>query len=68
MTLESHIRWSFPNEYNVKDLPYVLPLVILEAGNTISGSKKVKSFAGLANRDFAIKALLYRNRSIKFLI
>jgi hypothetical protein len=49
----------------VKDLPYVLPLMILEAGNTLSGSKKVKSFAGLANRDFAIKALLHRNRSIQ---
>jgi hypothetical protein len=47
----------------VKDLPYMLPLVILEAGNTLSGSKKVKSFAGLGSRDFAIKALLYRKRS-----
>jgi hypothetical protein len=52
----------------VKDLPYTLPLMILEAGHTLSGSKKVKSFAGLTSRDFAIKALLYRDRSIKFLI
>jgi hypothetical protein len=29
----------------------------------ILGSEKVKSFAGLASNDFAIKALLYRNRS-----
>jgi len=28
----------------------------------------VKSFAGLTSNDFAIKALLYRNRSITFLI
>jgi biopolymer transport protein ExbB len=28
----------------------------------------VKSFAGLASRDFAIRTLLYRNRSIKLLI
>jgi hypothetical protein len=33
-----------------------------------SGGKKVKSFAGLASDNFAIKALLHRNRSIKFLI
>ena len=56
MTLEPHVHLILRNEYNVKDLPYVLPLVILEAGNTLSGSKKVKSFTGLASRDFAIKA------------
>jgi hypothetical protein len=28
----------------------------------------VKSFAGLTSSDFAINALLYRNRSINFLI
>jgi hypothetical protein len=65
---ESHVRLNLYNEYNVKDLPYVLPLMILESGNALSGSKKVKSFTGLASDDFAIKAPLYRNRSIKFLI
>jgi hypothetical protein len=47
-------------------LPYVLRVAILRSKGYISGSKKVKSFAGLANRDFAIKALLYRDRFIKF--
>jgi hypothetical protein len=49
-------------------LPYILTVAILRSKGCTSGSKKVKSFAGLANRDFAIKALLYRDRSIKFLI
>ena len=49
-------------------LPYILSVAILRSKGYMSGSKKVKSFAGLANRDFAIKALLYRDRSIKFLI
>jgi len=32
------------------------------------GGKKVKSFAGLASDNFAIKTLLHCNRSIKFRI
>jgi hypothetical protein len=49
-------------------LPYILPVAILRSKGYILGSKKVKTFAGLTSNHFAIKTLLYRNRSIKFLI
>ena len=42
MTLEPHVHLILRNEYNVKDLPYVLPLVILEAGNTLGEQKSEK--------------------------
>jgi hypothetical protein len=45
-----------------RGLPYVLRVAILRSKGYILGSKKVKSFTGLASDDFAIKALLYRNR------
>jgi len=38
----SHIRWNLRNDYNVKDLPYILPLVILEAGITLREQKSEK--------------------------
>jgi hypothetical protein len=53
---------------NSARLPYILSVVILRSKGYILGSKKVKSFAGLTSNDFAINALLYRNRSIIFLI
>jgi hypothetical protein len=49
-------------------LPYILSVAILRSKGYILGSKKVKTFAGLTSNHFAIKALLYRNRSIKFMI
>jgi hypothetical protein len=49
-------------------LPYILPVAILRSKGYMLGSKKVKTFAGLTSNHFAIKALLYRNRSIKFVI
>jgi hypothetical protein len=49
-------------------LPYILPVAILRSKGYILGSKKVKTFAGLTSNQFAIKTLLYCNRSIKFLI
>jgi len=49
-------------------LPYILSVAILRSKGYILGSKKVKSFAGLTSNDFAIKALLYRNRPFTFLI
>jgi hypothetical protein len=42
MTLELHVHLILRNEYNVKDLPSVLPLVILEAGNTLGEQKSEK--------------------------
>jgi hypothetical protein len=46
-------------------LPYILTVAIFRSKGYVLGSKKVKTFAGLTSNDFAIKALLYRNRSIK---
>jgi hypothetical protein len=42
MTLELHVHLILHNEYNVKDLPYVLPLVILEVGNPLREQKSEK--------------------------
>ena len=42
MTL--HVHLILHNEYNVKDLPYVLPLVILEVGNTLREQKSEKFY------------------------
>jgi len=53
---------------NSTRLPYILSVAILRSKGYILGIKKVKSFAGLTSNDFAIKALLYLNRSITFLI
>jgi hypothetical protein len=53
---------------NSTRLPYILSVAILRSKGYILGIKKVKSFAGLTSNDFAINALLYRNRSITFLI
>jgi hypothetical protein len=50
-----------------QSLPYLPPVAILQGKGYILGGKKVKSFAGLASSHFAIKKLLYRNRSIQIL-
>src|SRR5436190_14374536 len=53
---------------NSTRLPYILSVAILRSKGYILGIKKVKTVAGRTSNDFAIKTLLYRNRSITFLI